>query len=94
MQVEGTPRYYRVKAIAEMYDVSPSTIYRAIEAGHLDALRIGTGKGAIRIPEYALGAFVESCVLEPGDAAKDPEIRAGAVGADDTTSTKQAGEVA
>ncbi len=92
MQVEGTPRYYRVKAVAEIYDVSPSTIYRAIEAGHLDAYRIGTGKGAIRIPEWALGAFLESCVLEPGDAATDPEIRAGAVGADEDTA--QAGEVA
>jgi excisionase family DNA binding protein len=66
MQVKAT-RMYRVKAVAEMYDVSVSTIYRAIEAGQLDALRIGTGKGAIRIPDYALSAWEESCVLEASE---------------------------
>jgi predicted DNA-binding transcriptional regulator AlpA len=32
MQVNGT-RMLRVKTVAAMYDVSPATIYRAIEAG-------------------------------------------------------------
>lgn len=84
MQDNGT-RMFRVKAVAEMYDVSVSTIYRAIEAGQLDAYRIGTGKGAIRIPEHALTVFEEECAIEPWDAATDPEIQAGA---------EQAGEVA
>jgi excisionase family DNA binding protein len=52
---------YRVKAVAEMFDVSVSTIYRAVESGQLDALKIGTGKGALRIPDYAIRAFRESC---------------------------------
>lgn len=61
MQVEGA-RMLRVKAVAEMFDVSISTIYRAIEAGQLDAYKIGSGKhGAIRIPEYAVRAFREVC---------------------------------
>lgn len=84
MQGKAT-RMFRVKAVAEMYDVSVSTIYRAIEAGQLDAYRIGTGKGAIRIPEHALTVFEEECAIEPSDAATDPEIQAGA---------EQAGEVA
>ena len=74
---------HRVRAVADMYDVSVSTIYRAIEAGQLDALRIGTGKaGAIRIPDAALAAFEESCVVDPY------EVDAAVIAAD------QAGEVA
>lgn len=61
MQSQGI-RYLRVKAVAEMFDVSPSTIYRAIEAGQLDAIRIG---GALRVPESAVAAFVEQTVLPP-----------------------------
>lgn len=60
MQVEGT-RMFRVKAVAEMLDVSVATIYRAIESGALDALKIGTGKGTLRIPGYAVAAYVEAC---------------------------------
>lgn len=71
MHDHGT-RMFRVKAVAEMYDVSPATIYRAIEAGQLDALRIGTGKGAVRIPADALAAFAAACAeaanrSRPGD---------------------------
>lgn len=81
MQDEVT-RMYRVKAVAERYDVSVSTIYRAIESGQLDAYRIGTGKGAIRIPESALSVFEEACELKPSD------VDAATIAAD------QAGEMA
>ena len=56
-------RLYRVKAVAEMFDVSASTIYRAIETGRLEALQIGASgaRGSVRIPEYALRAFEEAC---------------------------------
>ncbi|MPZ85229.1 MAG: helix-turn-helix domain-containing protein [Actinophytocola sp.] len=64
---------FRVRAVAEMYDVSVSTIYRAIEAGHLAAFRIGAGKGAVRIPEDALAAFENSCGLPPTAAQTDTE---------------------
>src|SRR3954465_8616963 len=50
MQIDRT-RMYRVKAVAEMGDVSVSTVYRAIESGMLDALRIGT---AVLVPGPAL----------------------------------------
>jgi excisionase family DNA binding protein len=62
MQSQVT-RLYRVKAVAEMFDVSVTTIYRAIGAGKLEALKIGAGKtrGSVRIPEYALKPFEEAC---------------------------------
>lgn len=56
-------RLYPVKAVAEMLDVSPSTIYRAIETGRLEALQIGASgaRGSVRIPDYALRAFSAAC---------------------------------
>jgi excisionase family DNA binding protein len=68
MQEQGI-RYFRVKTVAERYDVSPATIYRAVQAGTLDAIRIG---GAVRIPEHALKAFEEG----GGEAtsAESPEV--------------------
>ncbi|WP_238412272.1 helix-turn-helix transcriptional regulator [Saccharothrix deserti] len=60
MQVDGT-RMYRVKAVAEMLDVSVATIYRAIESGALRALKIGTGKGALRVEADAITEYKKSC---------------------------------
>lgn len=64
---------YRVKAVAEMLDVSTNTIYRAIESGALDALKIGTGKGTIRIPGRAIRAYVNAC----SEAAYQSYVRLG-----------------
>lgn len=60
MQDEGN-RLYRVKAVAEMLDVSPATIYRAVECGALEAVRLGMGKGAVRIAKEAIAAYLKTC---------------------------------
>lgn len=60
MQVERN-RWYRVRAVAEGLDVSMATIYRAVETGALRAKRLGTGKGAVRIPGDALEEYLEAC---------------------------------
>jgi excisionase family DNA binding protein len=57
MQVEDT-RMYRVGEVAEHFNVSVSTIYRAIESGQLDALRLGT---AVRVPGWAVLAYTDAC---------------------------------
>lgn len=54
---------FRVNAVAAMFDVSPATIYRAIEAGHLTALKHGGGKGALRISEASVRAYEARCQL-------------------------------
>jgi excisionase family DNA binding protein len=51
----------RVKAVATALDVSVATIYRAVEAGELDAYKIGTGKGALRITGAAVTAYLDRC---------------------------------
>ena len=58
MQVEGT-RMLRVKAVAEQFDVDRSTVYRAIQAGALFAVRLGRSKG-LRVPEPAVSAWIKS----------------------------------
>jgi len=47
--------------------VSAATIYRAIESGQLDALKLGTGRGTLRVTGAAVLAFAVACA--PGPAA-------------------------
>jgi excisionase family DNA binding protein len=61
MQVEGT-RLYRVRDVAEHFDVSVATIYRAIESGQLKALKLGTGTGTFRVSGASVLAYAEACV--------------------------------
>jgi excisionase family DNA binding protein len=61
MQVERT-RLYRVRDVAEHFDVSVATIYRAIESGQLTALKLGTGTGTFRVTGAAVTAYTEACV--------------------------------
>jgi excisionase family DNA binding protein len=60
MQIERT-QIYRVKTVAEAFDVSVATIYRAVESGALRAQRLGTGRGAVRIPGDALLDYISDC---------------------------------
>ncbi len=60
MQVEGT-RMYRVGEVAEHFSVSASTIYRAIESGQLEALKLGRGQGTVRVPGSAVLAYAATC---------------------------------
>lgn len=60
MQFEPT-RWYRVRPVAEALDVSVATIYRAVESGDLRAVRIGRGKGAVRIRGDAAAAYIAAC---------------------------------
>lgn len=60
----------RVKEVAQRLNVHPATVYRWIEAGQLEAVRYGKavvagakgrrGGGAIRIPNSAIAALVQS----------------------------------
>lgn len=87
MQFEPN-RMYRVKAVAEALDVSATTIYRAIEAGKLDALKLGTGKGTVRVTGAAANAYVNAC----SEAAYQSYVVEGVSAAD--AEGEQAGEVA
>ena len=60
MQVDGT-RLYRVRDVAERFEVSVATIYRTIESGQLSALKLGTGTGTLRVTGAALLAYEKTC---------------------------------
>jgi excisionase family DNA binding protein len=51
----------RVSEAARQLDVDDNTIYRAIESGALVALRIGHGRGTLRIPKQAWAAYLAAC---------------------------------
>jgi len=89
MQVEDN-RIFRVKALAELLDVHRSTIYRAIESGALDALKIGTGKGALRIPGNAVNVWLSDCADAAYHLVQDGESVADL----DDSETDDAAEVA
>lgn len=63
-------RPMRVKEAAALLDVHVATIYREIEAGRLYALRVGEGRGTLRIPRRAWNEYVASVGTAPAvDAA-------------------------
>lgn len=59
---ESRRKPYRVAEVAAALDVHPSTIYRDIEIGKLRALRVGSGRGALRITQAAFEEYL--AVLE------------------------------
>ena len=64
MQVQATAesaeirKPFRVAQVAAMLDVHQATVYRDIEAGRLRALRVGAGRGSLRIMPEALDAYL------------------------------------
>lgn len=50
-------KYLRVAAVAAHFDVDVTTIYRDIKAGRLKAVRIGTGRGTVRVLADALAEY-------------------------------------
>lgn len=61
---DGARRPYTVKQVAAALGVSGSTVYRDIEAGRLEAFRIGAGKGTLRIPHDALQRYIARVTAE------------------------------
>jgi excisionase family DNA binding protein len=82
MQVEATG-LYRVKALAEALDISPATIYRAVESGALRAVRVGRAgstRRAIRIKGEAFLEYLAACETTAVTTAQpEPAAQAGGI---------------
>lgn len=50
-------KYLTVKEVAKYFRVSERTVYNWIEFGYLRALKIGEGRGTVRVPVDALEEF-------------------------------------
>ena len=61
-----------VQKVAEQLGVAVGTVYQLCAAGKLVNLRIGTGRGAIRIEPAAVIAFIEAARVQTA------EVRSGA----------------
>ena len=61
MQSDPETEPVLVSAFAAELKVSPSTLYRAIHAGQLEALRIGQGRGTLRLTSEACAAYRAAC---------------------------------
>ncbi|MEZ5942471.1 MAG: helix-turn-helix domain-containing protein [Planctomycetaceae bacterium] len=53
--------FHTVSQVADRLGVSASCIYQLIESGQLVPHRLGPNRGAIRISERDLLAYIESC---------------------------------
>jgi excisionase family DNA binding protein len=64
MPATGTPgagqTLFRVAEIAARLTVDDTTVYRQIKAGRLEAIRIGTGRGTLRVPAASLAKYEAS----------------------------------
>ncbi|MAT73363.1 MAG: hypothetical protein CMJ58_28095 [Planctomycetaceae bacterium] len=61
-----------VKEVAARLRVSGTCVYQLIEKGKLACHRVGCGRGAIRISENDLVAYVATCRQEPSGQALMP----------------------
>jgi excisionase family DNA binding protein len=52
--------YRTVKSVAETLGVSRSLVYNLVAAGVLPAVRVGVGRGTIRIPEPAFQQYLQA----------------------------------
>ncbi len=50
-------KYLTVKEVAKYFRVSDRTVYNWIDLGYLRAIKVGDGRGTVRIPLDALEEF-------------------------------------
>src|SRR4051812_44437720 len=59
-----------VQQAAEQLQVSPATIYGLCAQKRLGHIRVGSGRGTIRIRAEDLSAYVANAAIEPGSLSK------------------------
>lgn len=55
---------FKVAEVAALLRVHKSTVYRDVAAGRITAIRVGKGRGTVRIPELALREYQANAVTE------------------------------
>jgi excisionase family DNA binding protein len=63
-----------VKQVAEHLQVSQATVYQLCATGKLTHVRVGVGRGAIRVDEDALAAFIRACTVECGASGAGEDL--------------------
>jgi excisionase family DNA binding protein len=65
-----------VREVAAILRVSPSLVYRLVDAGKIGSFRIGKGRGAIRISRDSVNQFLASSQAAPSEQKTDRTHRA------------------
>jgi excisionase family DNA binding protein len=68
--------FYCVAQVAAILSVHRSTVYRAIVAGDLTAVRLGQGRGGLRVSSEALAAYLAKAEVHPTRSAELAEVAA------------------
>jgi excisionase family DNA binding protein len=66
--------YLTMKQVAERFAVAQTTVYLLCSESKIDHIRVGIGRGAIRISEEALDAFIKGATVRVGEAADAEEV--------------------
>jgi excisionase family DNA binding protein len=72
VESDSAEKNYTVKQVAELLSISAQAVYQLCTKKLLRHLRLGTGRGTLRIPESALGEFVTRSTVE-ADAPAEPK---------------------
>ena len=66
-----------IKEVADILKVSPATVYQLCAQRKLAHIRVGTGRGTIRIRQEDLDAFIAGATVQPEEPAapKLPVVR-------------------
>jgi excisionase family DNA binding protein len=65
-------RLWTVREVAERLRVSAQVVYRLCRDGKLRHLRVGVGRGAIRVRDEDLNAFLEQAAVAPEQGEPRP----------------------
>lgn len=63
-----------VKQTAERLGVSPSLVYSLIAARKLRFVRIGNGRGRIKVSEDAIGEYLARCTFEAKEEKEEKPL--------------------
>lgn len=75
------PKLFTVEDAAPMLGLSRAAVYEEIAAGHLEVYRLGPNRGALRISEAGILAYLEArrcAVVADSERAPAPPVATGA----------------
>jgi excisionase family DNA binding protein len=61
--------FFTVRQVADRLAVAPATIYLLCSQQRIDHIRVGVGRGAIRISAEAVNRFIERATVQPESMA-------------------------
>ena len=76
MSDSTSDRFLTVKQVSERLGVSLGCVYQLVAAGRVQHIRVGLGRGTIRIREDSVDAYIESVTLTERDKDEKPPRRA------------------